>query len=162
MGFTSLEYNRTSQRTHGPFKLLPLSDRSGDRIPVGGEIFRTRPDRPWGPPSLLYKGYRVFPGGKAARAWCWSPTPFERRGQERVELYLYPPSGVSSLLRGTFTFYLYQASSQNFERPLSASSCLSVCPPVRMEQFGSHLHGLSWTSNISVFFENLSRKFKFH
>jgi hypothetical protein len=30
----------------------------------GGEIFRTRPDRPWGPPSLLYNGYRVFPGGK--------------------------------------------------------------------------------------------------
>ena len=24
----------------------------------GGEIFRTHPDRPWGPPSLLYKGYR--------------------------------------------------------------------------------------------------------
>ena len=34
-----------------------------------GEIFRTRPDRPCGPPSLLYKGYRVFPGGKAAGAW---------------------------------------------------------------------------------------------
>jgi hypothetical protein len=28
-----------------------------------GEIFRTCPDRPWGPPSLLYTGYRVFPGG---------------------------------------------------------------------------------------------------
>ena len=28
------------------------------------EIFRTSPDRPWGPPSLLYSGYRVFPGGK--------------------------------------------------------------------------------------------------
>ena len=25
---------------------------------------RTCPDRPWGPPSLLYNGYRVFPGGK--------------------------------------------------------------------------------------------------
>ena len=24
----------------------------------GGEIFRTRPDRPWGPPRLLYSGYR--------------------------------------------------------------------------------------------------------
>ena len=24
-----------------------------------GEIFRTRPDRPWGQPSLLYNGYRV-------------------------------------------------------------------------------------------------------
>jgi len=31
---------------------------------VGGEIFRTCPDRPWGSPSLLYNGYRVFPGGK--------------------------------------------------------------------------------------------------
>jgi hypothetical protein len=27
------------------------------------QIFCTRPDRPWGPPSLLYNGYRVFPGG---------------------------------------------------------------------------------------------------
>ena len=44
--------------------------RSADRIPVGGEIFRTRPDRPWHPPILLYNGYRVFPGGKAAGTWC--------------------------------------------------------------------------------------------
>ena len=29
-----------------------------------GEIFRTCPNRPWGPPNLLYNGYRVFPGGK--------------------------------------------------------------------------------------------------
>jgi hypothetical protein len=28
------------------------------------EILRTCPDRPWGPPSLLYNGYQVFPGGK--------------------------------------------------------------------------------------------------
>jgi hypothetical protein len=38
--------------------------RAGDRIPVGGEIFRTCPDRPWGPPSLLYNGYWVFPEGR--------------------------------------------------------------------------------------------------
>jgi hypothetical protein len=32
------------------------------KIPAGGggEIFLTRPDRPWGPPSLIYKGYPVF------------------------------------------------------------------------------------------------------
>ena len=36
---------------------------------LGGEIFCTRPDLPWDPPSLLYNGYRVFHGGKAAGAW---------------------------------------------------------------------------------------------
>jgi hypothetical protein len=34
-----------------------------------GEILRTRPDRPWDSPSLLYSGYLVFSGGKAAGAW---------------------------------------------------------------------------------------------
>jgi hypothetical protein len=28
------------------------------------EILRTCPDWPWGPPSLLYDGYRVFSRGK--------------------------------------------------------------------------------------------------
>ena len=30
----------------------------------GGARFSVRRDWPWGPPSLLYNGYRVFPGGK--------------------------------------------------------------------------------------------------
>ena len=34
-----------------------------DRIPVGTR-FSARPDRPWGPPSLLYNGCQVFLGGK--------------------------------------------------------------------------------------------------
>jgi len=29
-----------------------------------GARFSAHPDRPWGPPSLLYNGYRVFRGGK--------------------------------------------------------------------------------------------------
>jgi hypothetical protein len=35
------------------------------------------PDRLWGPPSLLYNGYRgSFPRGeRAAGAWCWPLTP---------------------------------------------------------------------------------------
>jgi hypothetical protein len=41
-----------------------------------GEIFRTYPDRLRGPPSLLYNRYRLFPGVKAAGAWCWPLTPF--------------------------------------------------------------------------------------
>jgi len=45
------------------------AERFEDRIPVGDEIFLTLPDRPWGPPIFLYKGYRVFPGDKADGAW---------------------------------------------------------------------------------------------
>ena len=32
--------------------------------PGGGARFSACPDRHWGPPTLLYNGYRVFPGGK--------------------------------------------------------------------------------------------------
>ena len=38
------------------------SKREYKKIPVGGEIFRTYPDLPWGPHSL-------FHGGKATGAW---------------------------------------------------------------------------------------------
>ena len=42
--------------------------------PDKGEIFRIRPDRQWGPASLLHNGYRVsFLGGRAAGAWRWPP-----------------------------------------------------------------------------------------
>jgi len=58
--------------------------------PGGGEIFRTRPDRLWGPPSLLYNGYRVFSGGKAGRGVALTTNP---QVKERVELYLYSHSG---------------------------------------------------------------------
>jgi len=44
------------------------------RYSPGGEIYHTCPNRPWGPPSLLYNGYQVFPRGKAAGAWHWPPT----------------------------------------------------------------------------------------
>ena len=69
-----------------------------DRIPVGGEILRTRPDRPWGPPNLLYNGYRVFPGGKAAGAWCWPPKPHlaPRLNEEYKHTY-NPPLGLRGL-----------------------------------------------------------------
>jgi hypothetical protein len=39
------------------------------------EIFHTRPDSPWGPPSLLFNGYRVFLGSKTMGAWRWPPAP---------------------------------------------------------------------------------------
>ena len=54
--------------THGAGYLSQYSDwtmgwKVRDRIPVRTR-FSAGPDRPWGLPSLLYDGYRVFPGGK--------------------------------------------------------------------------------------------------
>jgi len=43
------------------------------------EIFRTRPDRPSGQPSLLYNGYLVFPRGKAGGV-ALNTHPIYRRG----------------------------------------------------------------------------------
>jgi len=60
--------------------------------PGGGEIFRTCPDRPWGPSSLLYSGYRVFPGGKVLPGRDSDPLPpSSAEVKNRVELYLYSP-----------------------------------------------------------------------
>jgi hypothetical protein len=56
--------------------------------------------RPGGPPSLLYNGYRVFTGVKAAGAWCWPSTPSNAQVKERVQLYLYSSSGPSWLVLG--------------------------------------------------------------
>ena len=63
--------------------------------PGGGrEIFRIGPDRHSGTPSLLYNGYRVFPGGKERPERDADPSPLSSAvGHERVELYLYFPVG---------------------------------------------------------------------
>jgi hypothetical protein len=55
----------------------------------GGEIFRTCPDRLWGPSSLLY---RVFPGGKVRPVREADPSlPSSAEVKNRVEPYLYSP-----------------------------------------------------------------------
>ena len=54
--------------------------------PGGDMIFHTRPDPSWGPPSLLYNGYRVL---------FDHPLLPSREVKERVKLYLYSPSGPS-------------------------------------------------------------------
>jgi len=70
--------------------------------PGGGEIFRTYPDRPWGPLSFLYNGYRVFPGDKERPGRDADPSaPSSAAGHERAELYLYSPYGPYGLYRAS-------------------------------------------------------------
>jgi hypothetical protein len=68
----------------------------------GGEIFRTCPDRPRGPPSLLCNGYQVFPVGKERPGRDADPSPPSSAvGHKRVELYLYSPYGPYGLYRAS-------------------------------------------------------------
>ena len=50
-----------------------------DRLEIesrwGARFSATCPDWSWGPPSLLYKGYRVFPGGKERPRRYADPSP---------------------------------------------------------------------------------------
>jgi hypothetical protein len=62
----------------------------------GGNIFHIRQDRPWGPPSFLYKGYRVsFQGVNRTGRDVDHATPSSAEVKERVGKYLYSPSGPS-------------------------------------------------------------------
>ena len=98
--------SETPRKMCGPGELSRYGDsvragRSGDRIPVGGEIYHTRPDWPWGSPSLLYNGYRVcFPGVKRPGRGIDHPSPLSVEAKVRVELYIFSPSGPSWPVRG--------------------------------------------------------------
>jgi len=86
-----------------------------------GEIFLTRPDRPWGPPSILYKRYRVsLPGVRRPGRGVDHPLTSSAEVKERVELYLYSTSGPSWPVQGElYLLYLllyltHRHSAHNF------------------------------------------------
>ena len=70
------------------------------------EIFRTCPDRPWGPPTLLYKGFRVF--ARVKRPVCVVDHPslssVEFKGSRGIPLHPFWPFVDCSGLNFTFTF----------------------------------------------------------
>jgi hypothetical protein len=68
--------------------------------PGWGKIFRTRPDRPWGPRTSYTMGTGSFPGVKLPRRDVDHPHPSSAEVKERVELYLYSPLGTSWLVLG--------------------------------------------------------------
>jgi hypothetical protein len=69
--------------------------------PCGKQIFYIHPDWPWGPPSLLYNGYRVVPQEvKRLGRGVNHPPLCSAEVNERVELYLYSPSVPSWQVTG--------------------------------------------------------------
>ena len=71
-------------------------DGPGIEFQWGGEIFLTRPDWPWSLPNLLYNGYGVnFPGLSGRGVVLTTHPRSSAEVKERVEMYLYSPSGPS-------------------------------------------------------------------
>ena len=70
-----------------------------------GRFFRTRPERSWGPHSLRYNRYRVFPGRKRPELCVDHPPPSSAEVEERVEMYFYARLGPRGLLQGEITYY---------------------------------------------------------
>jgi len=70
-----------------------------------GEISHTRPVRSWGPPSLSYNRYRVFPWAKAVRPWCWQPTQSLAGFKEEYGYTLLLLWDFVASSRVKFTFY---------------------------------------------------------
>jgi len=65
--------------------------------PDGGEILHACPDWPWGPPSLLHKGYQVlFPGIKQPGHSADHSLPTSTEVNKILAVYLYSPSGPST------------------------------------------------------------------
>ena len=69
----------------------------------GFKIFRTRPDRPWGPLSLLYNGYRVFCGGKEAGGVALTTHPY--LAPRLKEEYSYTSTPLWAFVKLTLIFY---------------------------------------------------------
>jgi len=64
---------------------------SGDRISVGARFPAPVQTGPEAHPASCTMSTGSFPGVKSGRGVMLNPHPFLRRGQERVELYLYSP-----------------------------------------------------------------------
>jgi hypothetical protein len=95
------------------------------------EVFHTRSDPPWGPPSPIYNEYRVFTAVKAAEAGRWPPTSSSAKVKERVQLHFYSPSGLSWPVLGwtlplPFTFTCMNGWMDDF-MCASMAVCIQAC-----------------------------------
>jgi hypothetical protein len=87
MPFGQLRYNITDMQLSSRLQ----DRRSGDGIPVGGQISRSRPDSSWDPPNLLQNVYRVsFPWAKRPGRGVNNPPASNTKVKEGVQVGCTP------------------------------------------------------------------------
>ena len=95
--------------------------------PGGSEIFRTCPDRPWGPPSLLYNGYRVFPEGKERPGREADPSPPSSAELRKSRAIPLLPLGHNRVCNGVTVPLMFLNCSTCFERHTAHHQELKNC-----------------------------------
>jgi len=90
-------------------------DDSGIESRWRARFFRTYLDRPWGPSSLLYDGYRAFPGGKERPRRDTDPppllVPWSRKSRATYLLPLWTVRPVQSLSACTSVHFTFTYTS---------------------------------------------------
>ena len=87
---------------------------------------------PGAPPSLLYNGYRVFPGVKEQPGRDADPSPPSSSvGHKRVELYLYSPYGPTACteLQCLYKGDLYLTRPEQDIKTVMLEVCMKQIPP---------------------------------
>ena len=108
---------------------------------MGGEIFRTCPDQPWGPPSLLYNGYLVFPGGKERPGRDADPSPPSSAVVKKRKSYnSTPPRGRTAC---TEPQCLYKGA-------LYLRSTRLLCPHWQISSRHLNVRNSLWLSNVRI------------
>ena len=115
--------------------------------PGGGENFRTCPDRTWGPPSLLYNGYLVLPGGKERPGRDAGPSPllvslsWKSTAISLLPLWAVGPVRASTRVHFTLPLpyiyiYIYIMNKNNFLNLLFRCSLTLIFIPLRISVTG--------------------------
>jgi hypothetical protein len=107
--------------------------------PGVSEIFRTCPERPWGPLSLLYIGYRVFPGGKIGWGVTLTPHPllvpwsWKSRAIPLFTLWAVRPVQILSACTRMYFLNHKRSSKQSSFNLLRLKNCKISSTPTRKD-----------------------------
>ena len=119
---------------------------SGDRIPVEARFSAPVQTGPEAPPTSYTMGTGSFPGVKQLRRRTDHPPPSSAKVKERVELYLYSPSGPSWLVLGVNFIYKTSFIVQHLRRNKRGGGNIKpkILPPATIDFSLSTGEQTSW------------------
>ena len=155
----NLQFPLLSKGRDGAVGIATRYGLDGPRIESrwGARFFHTPPDRPCGPPSLLYNGYRVsLPGVKRLGRGVSTHLHLAPRLKKEQSYTYTPPLGLRGLFQGEIYFYLYLTFRFHNQLLMSSSSSSRHFYPSIYLPFNNMFQKAVPTQDICIF-SNLIR-----